>query len=140
MAPVHVDLNNEPYPAPFSVGPLQLVEKSSLNILNLVRFKVALEAITKPYFSQCNFCSLQDVMMHILGYTKSQSFWHLRHSYGQFYACSIYNCYLQLLRRGCGSICRAVASNSRGPWFESSHRQKIILNIYLLSTVLKRRK
>ena len=65
MAPVHVDLNNEPYPAPFSVGPLQLVEKSSLNILNLVRFKVALEAITKPYFSQCNFCSLQDAHFRI---------------------------------------------------------------------------
>ena len=31
--------------------------------------------------------------------------------------------------RGCGSVGRAVASNSRGPQFKSSHRQKIILNI-----------
>ena len=31
---------------------------------------------------------------------------------------------------GCGSVGIAVASNSRGPWFESSHRQKIIINIY----------
>ena len=31
---------------------------------------------------------------------------------------------------GCGSVARVVASDSRGPWFESSHRQKIILNIY----------
>ena len=30
------------------------------------------------------------------------------------------------------SVGRAVASNSRGPRFESSHRQKIILNIYCL--------
>ena len=31
---------------------------------------------------------------------------------------------------GCGSVGRMVASNSRGPWFKSSHRQKFILNIY----------
>ena len=31
---------------------------------------------------------------------------------------------------GGGSVGRAVASNSRGPRFESSHRQKFILNIY----------
>ena len=31
---------------------------------------------------------------------------------------------------GCGSVGRAVASDTRGPRFESSHRQKIILNIY----------
>ena len=31
---------------------------------------------------------------------------------------------------GCGSVDRAVASNSRGPWFESSHRQKFTFNIY----------
>ena len=38
---------------------------------------------------------------------------------------------------GCGSVGRAVASDSRGLLFESSHRQKIIyiLNICLLSTV-----
>ena len=31
---------------------------------------------------------------------------------------------------GCGSVGRVVGSNSRGPRFESSHRQKFILNIY----------
>ena len=35
---------------------------------------------------------------------------------------------------GCGSVGRAVASETRGPRFESSHRQKIY-NICLLSTV-----
>ena len=35
---------------------------------------------------------------------------------------------------GCGSVGRAVASNTRGPRFESSHRQNL-LNICLLSTV-----
>ena len=38
---------------------------------------------------------------------------------------------------GCGSVGKAVASNTRGPQFKSSHRQKFIyiLNICLLSTV-----
>ena len=38
---------------------------------------------------------------------------------------------------GCGSVGRAVASDTRGPWLESSHWQKFIyiLNICLLSTV-----
>ena len=40
---------------------------------------------------------------------------------------------------GCGSVGRVVASNTRGPRFESSHQQNL-LNICLLSTVLKRRK
>ena len=31
---------------------------------------------------------------------------------------------------GGGSVGRAVASNSRGPRFESSHQQKFISNIY----------
>ena len=35
-----------------------------------------------------------------------------------------------ILGSGCGSVGRAVASNSRGPQFESSHWQKFILNIY----------
>ena len=39
---------------------------------------------------------------------------------------------------GCGSVGRAVASNSRGPRFKSRHRKKFIFNI-LLSNVLKRR-
>ena len=36
----------------------------------------------------------------------------------------------QVMGSGCGSVGRAVASNSRGPRFESSHREKFILNIY----------
>ena len=31
---------------------------------------------------------------------------------------------------GCDSVGRAVASDSRGPRFESSHQQEFILNIY----------
>ena len=31
---------------------------------------------------------------------------------------------------GCGSVGRAVASDSRGQQFESCHRQKFMLNIY----------
>ena len=40
---------------------------------------------------------------------------------------------------GGGSIGRVVASDSRGPQFESSHQPKIYIE-HLLSTVLKRRK
>ena len=44
---------------------------------------------------------------------------------------------LKWVGSGCGSVGRAVASDTRGPRFESSHRQKFIyiLNICLLSTV-----
>ena len=35
-----------------------------------------------------------------------------------------------LQHSGWGSVGRVVASNSIGLWFESSHRQKIILNVY----------
>ena len=31
---------------------------------------------------------------------------------------------------GCGSVGSTVASDSRGPWFETSNQQKIILNVY----------
>ena len=31
---------------------------------------------------------------------------------------------------GCGSVGRAVVSNSRGPQLESNHQQKFIPNIY----------
>ena len=37
---------------------------------------------------------------------------------------------------GCGAVGRAVASDTRGPPFESSHQQ----NLYELSTVLKIKK
>ena len=45
-----------------------------------------------------------------------------------------------ILGSGCGSVGRAVASDTRGSRFESSHQQTFIRNICLLSTVLKRRK
>ena len=38
-----------------------------------------------------------------------------------------------VLNCGCGSVGRAVASDARGLWFESSHRQTFILDIYLLT-------
>ena len=38
--------------------------------------------------------------------------------------------YCSYLGSGCGSVGRAVTSNSRGQRFESSHRQKFIMNIY----------
>ena len=41
-----------------------------------------------------------------------------------------------VLGSGCGAAARAVTSDTRGPRFESSHRQ----NLYGLSTLLKRRK
>ena len=37
----------------------------------------------------------------------------------------------------CGAVGRAVASNTRGPGFESSHRQ-LLLNIYLLLAVCRK--
>ena len=41
------------------------------------------------------------------------------------------------LGSGCGAVGRAVASDTRGPGFESSHRQ-LLLNIYLLLTVCRK--
>ena len=40
---------------------------------------------------------------------------------------------------GCGAVGRTVASETRGPRFESSHRQ-LLLNIYLLLTVCRKDK
>ena len=37
-----------------------------------------------------------------------------------------------LVGSGCGSVGRVVASDTKGPQFESSYRQKFIFNIYLL--------
>ena len=57
------------------------------------------------------------------------------------YLTSIVNQFLclniNIVGSGCGSVGRAAASDTRGPRFESSHRQKFIyiLNICLLSTV-----
>ena len=44
------------------------------------------------------------------------------------------------LGSGCGAVGRAVAWDTRGLRFESSHLLTFILNICILSTVLKRRK
>ena len=43
---------------------------------------------------------------------------------------------------GCGSVSRAVASNTRGPRFKSSHRQKLIFieHLFTVNCILKRRK
>ena len=43
---------------------------------------------------------------------------------------------------GCGSVGRAVASDTRGPRFESSHRQKFIntKHLYTVNCVLKKTK
>ena len=44
---------------------------------------------------------------------------------------------------GCGSVGRAVTSDTRGPQFKSSHRQKNYLHIehlFTVNCVLKRRK
>ena len=43
------------------------------------------------------------------------------------------------LGSGCGSVGRAVIINSKGPRFESSHQQKILLNI-ILSNYLEKTK
>ena len=38
---------------------------------------------------------------------------------------------------GCGAVGRAVAYDTRGPGFESGHRQ-LLMNIYLLLTVCRK--
>ena len=37
---------------------------------------------------------------------------------------------MNIVGSGCGSVGRAVVSNSRGPQLESNHQQKFIPNIY----------
>ena len=38
--------------------------------------------------------------------------------------------YTYRLKGSCGSVVKVVAYDFKVPWFESCHRQKIILNIY----------
>ena len=38
-----------------------------------------------------------------------------------------------LLGSGCGSVGSAVASNTRGPQFDSSHRQTFIMYIFIVN-------
>ena len=40
------------------------------------------------------------------------------------------NMYKENMGIGCGSVGRAVASDTRGPQFESSHRRNFIMNIF----------
>ena len=40
----------------------------------------------------------------------------------------------------CGSVGRAVTFDPRGPWFESSHWQKIIVNIFTVNCFEKTKK
>ena len=48
---------------------------------------------------------------------------------------------LFLMGSGCGSVGTEVASNARGPWSESSHWQKFILNIYCIEkTKIKKKR
>ena len=46
---------------------------------------------------------------------------------------------IYLFGSGCGAVGRAVASDTRGHGFESSHQQ-LLLNIYLLLTVCRKDK
>ena len=60
--------------------------------------------------------------------------WHLTHKFHQ---------QLDNLGSCCGSVGRAVTSNTKGPPFESSHRQKFIYfieHLFTVNCVLKRRK
>ena len=41
------------------------------------------------------------------------------------------------INSGCGTVCRAVASNSRWPGFESNHWQ-LLIKVYLLFTVCRK--
>ena len=46
---------------------------------------------------------------------------------GQFIASCVYGLVVGIIlgiQNGCGSVGRVVASDSRGPWFESNYRQK----------------
>ena len=72
-------------------------------------------------------------MQNIIGKVNLKQ-WHLEYKEVSTAACNIYK---EFEGNGCGSVGRAVASDTRGPRFESSHRQKFIytLNICLLSTV-----
>ena len=57
--------------------------------------------------------------------------WTKNISGGDFFQFLVYS---NIAKNGCGAVGRAVASDTRGPGFESSHRQ-LLLNIYLLLTV-----
>ena len=66
--------------------------------------------------------------------------WHRRRRFKSL--SSVTNQRGSLLGSGCGSVGRAVASDTRCPRFESSHRQKFInvKHLYTVNCVLKRPK
>ena len=41
------------------------------------------------------------------------------------------------LGSGCGSVGRAVAFGTRGPWFDSSHQQNFIEHLFIISCIEK---
>ena len=47
------------------------------------------------------------------------------------------NCKIQLSGSGCGSVGRAVAFNTRGPRFNSSHRQNFIEHLFIINCIEK---
>ena len=61
--------------------------------------------------------------------SSSGRFWHRSRCHKQFFMGS-----------GCGSVGRAVASDTRGPQFESSHRQLLLNQFFLLTASRLRRK
>ena len=60
--------------------------------------------------------------------------------------CSFYtNINIKIICSGCGSVGRAIASDTRGPWFGSGHRQKNLFyfeieHLFTVNCVLKRQK
>ena len=42
-----------------------------------------------------------------------------------------------LVRSGCGSVGRVVAINTRGPRFDSSHRQNFIEHLFIINCIEK---
>ena len=81
-------------------------------------------AVVVPTLATPIYCCLLSIL-----YQKKPFFrWALNPSDG---------CKLLPLGSGCGAVGRAVAYNTRGPGFESSHWQ-LLLNIYLLLTVCRK--
>ena len=59
-----------------------------------------------------------------------------------YFGCNAKACYLKFPFVGsvCDSVGRVVASNNRGPWFESSHWQDFIMNTFTVNCCKIKRK
>ena len=71
-------------------------------------------------------------------YRRIRASWPLSHD--QFLSHIWVDCFLNLLillGSGCGSVGRAVAFNTRGPWFDSSHRQNFIEHLFIINCIEK---